>query len=76
MSTVHEKRVRKLFFLLLAVMSLLLAGSTRKPESPAADPVRELSAVSAEEFSSDTRDGFRELASQDPVLLLQYCSVR
>ena len=69
---VHGKRNRKLFLLALAVMSLLLAGSTRKPEKIMPDPAKEFSAAAVKEFSGGLRDGFQKIAEEDPVILLQY----
>ena len=70
----HQQRNRKLFILTLALMSLLLAGSTRKPGTPAEYPAQEISSDLISEFSAPQRDGFSKLAEKEPHSLLQYCA--
>ena len=74
MSTMREHRNRKLFLLTLALLALLLAGSTRNPGTPAEYPAQEISSDLISEFSAPQRDGFSKLAEKEPHSLLQYCA--
>lgn len=68
----HQQRNRKLFILTLALMSLLLAGSTRKPETVVENPLPAITTALAGEFTSDMSGEFKKMAAEDPAAMLQY----